>query len=407
MNILYFATTAFYGRPNPSFHLMYLMIDELLAKGNDIYYVGVENTTLDKHIPDEFANNPHFHYNLVKVGTVAKTQFVKRYLNGVRYALNASKHIKRYMPKCDVVFLQSSATMVFNVLVARHYAKNQKLVMNVQDMFPGSSIASGVMKNRMMQKFFSSFQKLAYRNADVIVGISEDMRDKLIAEGVNPTKTEVIFNWFDENAVKYVPWSENRYVAKLGMSPQKYYVQYAGTMGYVFDYSMVIEVARRLKKYPDIEIQMIGMGSQKDVFVSKAKSEGLDNITFLPLEPQEMVSDVYSACSVCLIPLKHGIIGNSVPSKAGLLMKCHKPIVTSADNGSKYASEINNNQIGIACADNDPDGVTEAILKFYNNPDLCKETGERAYIYGQKIYSSSFNMAKYIELFERLANVHN
>lgn len=407
MNILYFATTAFYGRPNPSFHLMYLMIDELLANGNDIYYVGVEDTTLDKHIPDEFANNLHFHYHLVKREPVAKNQFVKRYLNGVRYALKASKHIKKFMPRCDVVFLQSSATMVYNVLVAKHYSKGQKLVMNVQDMFPGSSIASGVMKNRMMQRFFSKLQRVAYKKADVIVGISEDMRDKVIAEGVMPAKTEVIFNWFDEKTVRYIPWEENRYVAKIGMSPDKFYVQYAGTMGYVFDYNMVIEVARRLKKYPDIEIQMIGMGSQKDAFVERAKSEGLDNIKFMPLEPQEMVSDVYSACSVCMIPLKHGIIGNSVPSKAGLLMKCHKPIITSADSGSKYAAEINDNQIGIACSDDNPEGLAEAILKFYNDRELCKETGERAFKHGHEIYSSSYNMAKYIDLFERLGNIHD
>lgn len=49
-----------------------------------------------------------------------------------------------------------------------------------------------------------------------------------------------------------------------------------------------------------------------------------------------MVPHVYSACSVCLIPLPKGVIGNSVPSKAGLLMACHRVIVTSADEGSEY-----------------------------------------------------------------------
>lgn len=64
---------------------------------------------------------------------------------------------------------------------------------------------------------------------------------------------------------------------------------------------------------------MIGFGSQYDQFIAEAKERRLDNIVFYPLEPQPMVPHVYSACSICFIPLKRDIIGNSVPSKAGLL----------------------------------------------------------------------------------------
>lgn len=402
MNILYFATTAFYRKPNPSYHLMYTMISDLLNSGNNVYYVGVASKACVKHIPDEFDNHPNFHYRLVETTPVKRSNFPRRYYNGVRYALKSIKHIKRFIPKCEIVFLQSSAVMAFNVFVARHYAKGQKLVMNVQDMFPGSSIASGVMKQRWLQKAFSYIQKLAYDKSDIIVGISEDMRDKLIAEGVSYEKTDVILNWFDDKTVKFVPWEENRYVRKMNMSKEKFYVQYAGTLGYVFDYKMIIEVARILKPYQDIEIQMIGIGSQKDVFMETAAREKLDNIKFLPLEPQEMVSDVYSACSVCLIPLKHGIIGNSVPSKAGLLMECHKPIVTSVDEGCKYATEINENHIGIACRDDKPEDVANAILKLYKDRELLKTMGENGFKHGHKIYSRKFNMDKYLSLFLKL-----
>ncbi len=402
MNILYFATTSFFRKPNPSYHLMYGMLDYLLEKGDTIYYVGVENASCSKHIPDEFIAHPNFHYDLVPVTPSKRSNFPQRYFNGIKYAFKAAKYVKKFMPLCDVVFMQSSAVMAFNVFVARHYAKHQKIVMNVQDMFPGSSIASGVMNRRWMQLFFAKIQRIAYKKSDCIVGISEDMRDKIIAEGVVPDKTEVILNWFDDKAVRYVPWSKNRYVEKLRMSPEKFYVQYAGTMGYVFDYKIVLKVAEILKPYTDIEIQMIGMGSQRDAFESAAIALNLDNIKFLPLEPQEMVSDVYSACSVCFIPLKHGIIGNSVPSKAGLLMECHKPIVTSADAGCKYADEINSNGIGIACSDDDAEGVANAILRLYNNRQECIEMGERAYKHGHLVYSSSYNMKRYRNLFQSL-----
>lgn len=404
MNILYFTNTAFYRKPNPSFHLMTSMLEYLLGQGDTVYYIGREDPALEKHIPDNLASNPNFHYRLIKLGAAPSNQFVKRYLSGIQYAVKARKYLKEFIPKCEVIYMASTPTILYNALVVNGIRHGQKVVMNIQDMFPGSTIASGKMPRKWMQKVFYTLQKWAYRIPDVIVGISEDMRQKLIEQGVPREKTEVVVNWFDDRAVHEVACDENRFVSKYGMSPDKFYVQYAGTMGFVFDYKMVIEVAKRLKPYSDIVIQMIGMGSQRKEFEDAVKDAELDNIVFLPLEPQEMVSDVYSACSVCLIPLKHGIIGNSVPSKAGLLMQCHRPIVTSADHDSIYVQEINSNKIGIACSDDRPDKVVEAILRLYNNPEERKRMGERGYEFGHVNYSSSYNLNKYRELFQRLIN---
>lgn len=402
MKILYYASTAFYTKPNPSFHLMHAMISDLLYEGHEVFFVGMYYESCKKHIPDEFINHPLFHYRLTKGVSVPKNSFAKRYIYSIMYALKTRKYIKEFIPKCDVVYIQSSVGIPYYTMIARYYAKHQKLLVNVQDMFPGSSIASGIMPKKWMQQIFYHIQRIAYCQADKVVGISEDMRDKFLEQGVPYDKTEVIVNWFDDKSIHYVEWSKNRYVKKLGMSKDKFYVQYAGTMGYVFDYKIVLEVAELLKYNHNIEIQMIGMGSQKDVFVEAATERCLTNINFLPLEPQEMVSDVYSACSVCYIPLKHGIIGNSVPSKAGLLMECKRAIITSVDAESKYAEEINKNKIGIACADNDPQAVANAILYLYNHPEECKAMGERGYEYGHTLYSRSYNMKKYIELFQSM-----
>ena len=246
-------------------------------------------------------------------------------------------------------------------------------------------------------------QKQAYHKADIITVISEDMKQKVKDQGVNAEKIHVIYNWFDDHSVHEVPWSENRFVKKYNMSPDKFYIQYAGTMGYVFDYHIVLKVAQKLLPYNNIEFQMIGAGSQKQDFISEAQKLGLNNIKFYPLEPQHMVSDVYSACTVCFIPLKNGVIGNSVPSKAGLLMACKRAIVTSADRDSIYCKMINDNQIGIGVGASDSDSAANALLKLYNNRELCNFYGHRGYEYGHELYSRKHNMDKYFELFKIVA----
>lgn len=402
MNILYFASVAFYQKPNPSFHLMTLMIDKLLESGHSVYFVGVRNKKLNRDIPETLIRNHNFHYNLTECVGVKKSKFVLRYLNGIIYALLSYNKVKKYAKKCDVLFLQSSPTILYNVIVAKMVAGRKRIIVNIQDMFPGSSIVSGVMPKIWMQKFFCSLQKIVYRKADVIVGISEDMKLRLLEQGVPADKVRVILNWFDDRFVHEVKWEDNRFVKKYNMSHDKFYLQYAGTIGYVFDYKMVLEVAKCLKGYDDIEIQIIGEGSCKGEFMEAVQSENLNNIKFLPLEPQYMVSDVYSSCTACLIPLKHGVIGNSVPSKAGLLMACKRPIITSVDAKSKYAEEINNHGFGIACGDDDPMAIVNAVLMLRNDRDLGREMGMRGYAYGHELYSSSENMRKYLKLFEEV-----
>ena len=403
MNILYFASVDFYAKPNPSFHLMHAMITDILENGHCVYFIGCEQDGIDAHIPPEFASHENFFHRLIPVPNTKKSNFVKRYLDGITYARRATKHIKQFVKDCDLIFVQSSPTVLYNLAAAKKYAAGKPILYNVQDMFPGSSIASGVMPNKLMQSFFFKLQKCAYDKADVIVAISDDMKDKLIEQGVDEEKIRVIVNWFDDKTVTEIPWEDNRFVKAFGMNKQRFYVQYAGTMGYVFDYSMILKVAETLKEYKDIVFQMIGEGSQKSDFAAAAKERGLDNIVFLPLQPQNMVSDVYSACSVCIIPLKHGVIGNSVPSKAGLLMACKRAIVTSTDADSKYNRMINENHIGIAVGDDDPCGMANAILYYYQNRQECQKAGQNGHVFGHELFSRRANMKRYLALFEVLA----
>lgn len=403
MNILYFASVDFYQKPNPSFHLMHSMITDLLESKNKINYVGLALEGIEQHIPIEFINNPNFSYNLIDMPNTKKSSFVKRYIDGIKYAVAAKNYIKKMINDSDVIFIQSSPTALYNISVVKRFAKDsKKIIYNVQDMFPGSSIASGVMPQKWMQIVFSSLQKIAYRKSDIIVAISDDMKDKLIEQGVPNEKIEVIVNWFDDRTVSEVSWDKNRFVKIANMDKEHFYVQYAGTMGYVFDYHMIIKVAEILQDDSKIIFQMIGEGSQKQEFVKTVKEKQLNNIVFLPLQPQDMVSDVYSACSTCIIPLKHGVIGNSVPSKAGLLMACKRSIVTSTDKGSKYNSMIKDNGIGFAFGDNEPEKMAEAILKLSENTELCKHMGIKGYEFGHKLYSRAENMKKYLDLFERM-----
>jgi hypothetical protein len=128
----------------------------------------------------------------------------------------------------------------------------------------------------------------------------------------------------------------------------------------------------------------------------------LDNVVFYPLEPQEMVSDVYSACTICLIPLKPGIIGNSVPSKVGLLMACKRPIINSVDEDSDYYRMFNENVIGLAVSNHRPDKVAEEITALCADKKRIQEYAENGFVFGEKLFCRKNNTIKYNDLFLKL-----
>ncbi len=385
----------------PSRHLYHALIEDFLENGDSVHLIESHSTGNDPDAPLEFINNKLFSYEIININSVPKRAFVKRYLTGLKYTRKCKKPLKKAKGLFDIVLVQSCVWAPFMVPLVKKTTKSF-VVWNIQDMFPGASIANGVLKNGLLKKFFFWLHKRAYRKADHITVISDDMRLKVIEQGYKGDKITVISDWFDDRSVKQIPWSDNLFVKEFGMRKDLFYVQYAGTMGFNFDYHVVIEVAKILLNHEDIVFQMIGFGSQMKDFMDEANHLDLKNIIFYPLQKQEMVSHVYSSCSVCLIPLPRGVIGNSVPSKIGLLMACKKPVISTSDKDSLYIKMINDNGFGFGFGDKDYNDVANSIIYLKNNPDVCETMGEKGYDFGHEIYSRRYNTKKYIELFHSL-----
>lgn len=386
----------------PSNHLYRALIIDLLNAKHYVHLIESHSTGESSDIPEEIKMYNNFSYETVKLDNVPKKKFAKRYLAGVKYCFRCIPKLKKQRKKYDVMMVQSCPWAPFAIFFSKVFVKIP-IIWNIQDMFPGASIANGAMSKKWMQRFFFKFHKIAYKNADFITVISEDMKKKVIEQGVSESKIEVIPDWYDDQSVFEIPWKENLFVKKYKMQKDKFYVQYAGTMGYNFDYKLVVEVAKILKNQKDIIFQMIGQGSQKEDFMNEVAKSCLHNIVFYPLEPREMVPHVYSACSICLIPLPIGVIGNSVPSKAGLLMACHRVIVNSVDVDSNYYKMFENNQIGISASNKNPMDVANAILLIKNNDNLRMKFADNAKEFAKKYYSRKINTKKYENLYKKIS----
>lgn len=398
MKILYITAEGF-DTPNPNNQMAEVMIRDFLDNGHTVHLVQSHRKGINEDIPASLENRDGFSCDTVIRNVVDKTRFLKRYFNDTLYAFKSIKYWKK-VKDADVIYLQSNPTIIFLMVLLKILKRNVPIVYSIYDVFPGHAFDIGVIRSKLIFNILQLIQKPCYYLPAAITVLSEDMKIKVVEQGAKEKKVFVVPAWFDIQSTREVPKEDNKFIEKYNIDKSKFYVQYAGSIGYVFNYKTVIELAQRLKDNADIEIQIIGDGNKKDEFVSETERLGLTNIKFYPLQPVDMVSDVYSACSVALIPLMRGVIGNGVPSKAPILMACNRVIINSVEIDSVYAKMFIEKDMGISVDIEDYDALKDAVLDLYNSPEKIERMAVNAKNHSKLNYSSYASTKTLMEIFD-------
>ncbi len=401
MKIL-FITAEGFDTPNPNNQMAETMINGFLDSGNSVHLIQSHRNGFNQDIPASLKGKEKFTCDTIVRKVVDKTNFIKRYLNDFHYAFQAMKYWKK-VKDVDVIYLQSNPTIIFPMILLRLFKRKLPIVYSIYDVFPGHAYDIGVIGSKFVYNTLRVMQKPCYKMAAAVVVLGEDMKTKVVEQGAAPERVFIVPAWYDVKNIREIPRRENRFIEKYSIPDDKFYVQFAGTVGYVFNYHTVIELAERLKTEKNIEIQIVGDGNVKQKFQKEASLRDLSNISFYPLQPVELVPDVYSTCDLCIIPLQKGVIGNGIPSKAPILMACKRVIVNSVEADSHYAKMFAEYNIGVSVDINDYDGLAKKVRELRNSPETLKCMVEHAYEFGKKNYSSTVSIAKLIDVFARVA----
>ena len=400
MKVLYLTMDGF-DTAGPNNQMAMVMIREFVSHDYHVHLIQSRRTRKYPEIPDMLKGVDGLEIETIDRKVIDKSNFVIRYLNEVKWAFQSMAHWRK-VKDADIVFLQSCPTAFVQLILLKLFY-HKPVLFNIYDVWPGHAIDLGVMNSDFLYNCFRLLQKIAYALSTKIAVLSEDMRDKLMAEGVEEEKIVIIPAWYDDTVAMEVPRSENRFLKKYNLNFTEFIVQFAGTIGYVFNYKLVLDTAELLKNDTEIRFQIIGDGLFKKAFVEEARARGLDNIDFYPLQPVDIVPDVYSACDIAIIPLRKGVIGNGVPSKAPLLMACHKTIVNSVEENSAYYRLFNDNEMGISVPLNDSQALPEAIRTLAANPEICRKMADKAKVFSRKYYSASVCTKKFMAAFDEMA----
>ena len=282
--------------------------------------------------------------------------------------------------------------------------KKVPFVYNLQDIFPDSLAGTGLAKKGgLLWKIGRAIENFTYRNADKIIVISQDFKKNIMVKGVPEDKIVVVYNWVDQNAVKDIPRSENKLFAMYNLDPSKFYVTYNGNIGLTQNMDMLLEVAKSLEANEDIHFVLVGNGAYLEQVKQIVAERNISNVHLLPFQPYEDISHVFSLGDVSLVISKPGVGENSVPSKTWSIMSASRPVLANFDE-NELKTIIEENNCGIFTKAGDKVAFTDAILKLYNDRDLCKEYGRNGRQFVMDNLTREAGTKKYVDVIKSVAS---
>lgn len=277
--------------------------------------------------------------------------------------------------------------------------KKVPFVYNLQDIFPDSMVGTGLArKGGLIWKIGRVIENFTYRHADKIIVISEDFKKNIMAKGVPEEKIVVVYNWVDQNAVVDVPRNENKLFDKYNLDRSKFYIEYSGNIGLTQNMDMLLEVMEELRSsHPDINLVLVGDGAYKAQVERIVTDKKLDNVTMIPFQPYEDISQVFSLGDAGLVISKPGVGANSVPSKTWSIMSASRPVLANFDE-NELKDILAGNECGIFTKAGDKEAFKKSIITLYENRDLCWKYGRNGRQFVMDNLTREVGTAKYVEV---------
>lgn len=322
-----------------------------------------------------------------------------RHLNRPIYFVLAA--IAAFRERADVVVAETDPPVLGVLGAALKFLRKCSFIYYCQDLYPDVAKATGALTNRPLLAMLRFANQLAYRRADALVALSEDMAGLLRRRKIPARKIRVIPNWIDCDAVKpqtpSAAWRE-KYCAR-------FVVMYAGNLGWTQNLEAVLEGARLLRGDPRVKFVFVGDGARKKYLEKEARSNRLENVDFVDrVNPAEM-SEVLAAANLHLVPLGAGVAGCMVPSKVYGILAAGKPFVAMMEREAEVARIARDFEVGFVVPPGDGRTLADTISRCMNAPVLLEEMGRRARTLAEKKYDRRLITRGFADFLETLLSL--
>lgn len=315
--------------------------------------------------PDTIKSEQATSLKIVAAPKYNRTTRVLRLLSWLRYLVSALFRCW-LLPSNALLFLVPFPPGLGMIAYLFKRLRGQRYVVLIYDIYPDAFVRfSGLKESGLIVRLWHRLNRLIWENAEIVFTIGEAMAEnleqKFDASKTLPGKVVFIPNWASTDWIRPVPKDKNEFAKKHGQVG-KLTVMYSGNLGQTHDIETILAAAKQLREHDSINFMIIGEGAKKNIVEKIKHQDGLDNLTVLPFQPEEILPASLPTADIAVITLDKGCEGLSVPSKTHYYMAAGSALLGICDKNSEVAQMINRHNCGFVVSPGDIDGMVNGIL---------------------------------------------
>jgi glycosyltransferase involved in cell wall biosynthesis len=274
--------------------------------------------------------------------------------------------------RSDVVLAMTDPPIegIAGALVAR--LTGRPFVYNIRDLYPDMAVGGSIVSPGSFTARWEALHRRALRSATRVIVLGEDMRDRIIAKGVDAAR--VVVSRDGITIPQELPSPENS-VAREIRGHFRFVLVHAGNLGFYGAWQTLIQAVRALEN-EGVGLVFVGEGAMKPQVEEMAA--GSSAIRFLPFRPASEIPLVLSSGDMHVVTVKRGLEGVVVPSKLYPTLAAGRPVLGVAPEESDVVRIVRRAGCGLSADPDDPNTVVEALRGVLHNSEQLRNMGLRA-----------------------------
>ncbi len=296
---------------------------------------------------------------------------IKRVLSMFQFCCQVYKHSRELIDfKPDIVI--ASSVYTFDLYPCHYIARRTgaKLVYEVHDLWPLSVITiGGYSRKHPFILMLQHCENYAYRHCDMVVSILDKAFPHMQRHGLSEDRFCCVPNgylkeeWENIDNIS-IPKEHEELLTRLHQEG-KIIVGFAGGHTQSTAMDVLLDTAGLLKERSNLAFVLVGNGPQKAQLVTKAQSENLSNVFFLPPIDKNCIPKLLQQFDICYAGGIHSTLHRYGTSFNKIIdyMLAAKPIVKSVD---EPGCEVERVGCGIQVEAENASQVRDAIVTLAN-----------------------------------------
>lgn len=292
-----------------------------------------------------------------------------------------AEYIKQTIPNVTVVNFLQLIRLCFlnrNMIIHALDGRGAHIANGIKRIFKNPTIIT----RQVNFPFKRESSKKAYKNADMLVGVSRKITEYLVT--LNP-HSHTIYGCLK-------PLQENQEFEQQYFSQKKAKLDIAqiGNFQTVKNFPLTIELAR---KNQDVHFYLVGSGELE--IELKKQAENLNNITFIPFTPY--IGSVLKNVDLLIMPSHSEGLGQAILES----YQYKKAVIANAVGG--IPEIVEHNVTGFLVEKNELEHYQRYLDKIKHNPEILKAFSNNIQIFLENNDFSAYRMAReYREKYEFL-----